>query len=257
MSESYRDSFRDAEKVRAYEYDEYAPRSYPSLIWELQKKRLLEVADRLTTAVGPVKYLDFACGSGRVLSFLAERVSESVGVDVSAEMISAARRNVRKSTLLQGDITTEPVLADCKFDLVTAFRFILNAEPALRLSAMQELASRLASPASVLVFTNHGNLLSHKLLLAPLHLSRRGRQYGSRQGNYLTHLQVKLLVQRAGLRIENVYGYGLYSARALDVLSYGRLLKWEAKAANTPGLHRLGCDRLYVTRLASRPETKP
>jgi SAM-dependent methyltransferase len=216
----------------------------------MQKEKLFAVVDELVADGDPVRYLDFACGSGRILTALEDRVNEAVGLDISEEMISIARDRVRRAALVQGDITQELLLEGRKFELITAFRFILNAEPSLRLSAMKEVASRLASPRSVLVFTNHGNLLSHKLLLSPLHLSRRGRKYDSRQGNYLTHWQIERLVEAAGLQIDAVYGYGLLSARALTVASYESLRRWEAVAAGTPGLHRLGCDQMYVARLA-------
>jgi ubiquinone/menaquinone biosynthesis C-methylase UbiE len=77
--------------------------------------------------------LDFACGTGRILSLASEYFGEVVGVDVSAEMIRQASvpPNVRIQLI---DLTRESL--ERRFDVATAFRFFLNAEDPLRRDAL-------------------------------------------------------------------------------------------------------------------------
>jgi len=82
-----------------------------------------------------IYHLDFACGTGRILHYLAGRVSCSVGVDLSPSMIEVASRNNKTSEIIQTDITRNDVLGERKFNLITAFRFFQmhNQHCALRL----------------------------------------------------------------------------------------------------------------------------
>ena len=47
-------------------------------------------------------------------------------------MLALARERCPHAKVILGDVTTTPGLAPGPFDLITAFRFFLNAEPTLR-----------------------------------------------------------------------------------------------------------------------------
>ena len=119
--------------IRTYEVGYYAA------LWEKIEKPLLQAT--LRELGGPQKKcLDFACGTGRITTVAADHFAEVVGVDVSALMLASApgADNVR---LQQIDITQQS-LGDT-FDVVTAFRFFLNAEQQLRREALEAIRKHL------------------------------------------------------------------------------------------------------------------
>ena len=67
------------------------------------------------------RYLDFACGTGRLLSFLENNFAASTGVDISKDMLNIAEKYRKKSELICGDITREHLLDGRKYDIFTAF----------------------------------------------------------------------------------------------------------------------------------------
>ena len=245
MTSSYGAHFRAEDEAVKYEAKEYAAESYPTLLWQIEQEQLRKIIQVLHQRTRRPRVLDFACGTGRITSFLEQYFDRIVGVDTSAAMLGIASRRVTQAQLVQGDLTSGGVLRDGQFDLITAFRFFANAEPALRASAVARLGSLLKDSSSLLVFNNHGNLLSHKLVAAPIHLAkRRGRRHES--GNYMTHGQVVRLAEGAGLRIEGVLGYGMFSAKALALVGYRRLLAGEERLTGAPGLQRVGVNQLYT-----------
>jgi SAM-dependent methyltransferase len=101
------------------------------------------------------RYLDFACGSGRILSVIAPYFREVVAVDVSENMIQLARTAVPDATFHLRDLTTQD--ADIgHFDLISAFRFFGNAEDYLRRAVLEVLRKKVA-PHGMLLLNNHRN----------------------------------------------------------------------------------------------------
>ena len=94
--------------------------------------------------------IDFACGTGRVIQFLSSRSAQVIGVDISAAMLGVARGRAPGARLIEGDVTVDPGLLTETADIVTAFRFLLNAEPPLRAAALDWMRDRLA-PGGVLI----------------------------------------------------------------------------------------------------------
>ena len=59
-------------------------------------------------ATGPSKrYLDFACGSGRILQQISPHFGETVAVDVAASMMEQAREKVPGATFHLADLTKD------------------------------------------------------------------------------------------------------------------------------------------------------
>lgn len=100
------------------------------------------------------KFLDFACGTGRWISYLEGRFRESVGIDVSEEMLKIAKTKCKRTRFICNDITTSHCLDDEKFSVVTAFRFFLRAEDSLRRSVLNQLR-RVVADDGVLIFNVH------------------------------------------------------------------------------------------------------
>ena len=143
-------------------------------------------------------------------------------------------------------ITAAGVPVEGQYDLITAFRFFLNAEPALRTAAMQALASRMRDETSWLVFNNHGNLFSSKLVAWPVHRLRNLGKGWQPKGNYLRHAEVMRLLRAAGLRLVRRFGVGVFGGSICQRLPYEVALRWERWCAGNRLLNRFGQDVVYV-----------
>ncbi len=145
-------------------------------------------------------YLDFACGTGRIINHIAPLFDSSVGIDVSKSMLAEAKVNYPKAKYIEGDITLVPDSSPEQFDLITAFRFFPNAEQDLRNLAMKALALRL-KPGGMLVFNNHlvKDSASHRAEKL-LFINRKKR---------MMHSEVVSLVQRENLLIDEQFHYGI------------------------------------------------
>ncbi len=245
---SYREQFADPARAAEYEDRQWQRATYPALIWQLEQVWLDEYLATSPVPPEQMAYLDFACGTGRVLSYLEARVRSARGIEISAAMLDIARNKVRHADLVRADITATSDV-EASYDLITCFRFLLNAEPDLRHHALRGLAARLKGPDSRLLLDNHGNLTSYKALRWPGSVVRRGRPQRESAGNVLGHDEVLGLTAQAGLIAERRRGYGFLSGMAVRVLGYERVLRWERRLAAVPALERLGVHQLYVCRL--------
>ena len=74
-----------------------------------------------------VSILELGCGTGRVTFPLAEKAKQVIGVDISKEMISKAKKQVKRENIefLLGDMTS--LNLNTKFDLIIAPFRVLQA----------------------------------------------------------------------------------------------------------------------------------
>jgi predicted TPR repeat methyltransferase len=141
------------------------------------------------------------------MEFLSGRVGSIIGVDVSPEMLSIARRKLPTGRLVCADLTKANSFVDRKYDLITAFRFLANAEARLRRDALEVLA-RLLSDSGLLVINSH----QHADALYP----RTSAAYHVLTGQRISLSEEPLntakmidLLEGVGLRILKVYAVGL------------------------------------------------
>jgi SAM-dependent methyltransferase len=179
--------------IRTYEVGYYAA------LWEKIEKPLVQAT--LRELGGPQKKcLDFACGTGRITTVAADHFAEVVGVDVSALMLASAHHanNVR---LQQIDITQQS-LGDT-FDVVTAFRFFLNAEQRLRREALEAIRKHLKRDGR-LVCNIQMNATS------PMGVASRVANHipYSRMRNTMSSGEFSALLKSAGFTVERVTPYG-------------------------------------------------
>ncbi len=171
------------------------------LIWAIEQRILDTILDSFLSDC-TVDYLDFACGTARILAHLEKRVTSSTGVDRSPEMLKIAKTRAVCSQLFQADITRETALDNAQFDLISAFRFFPNAEPQLRQEVMQELVGHLRSDG-LLVFNNHRSTTFARNRLARL-VTR-----GVKGNQGMSPQEVRELVEQAGLKIVAIYHTGI------------------------------------------------
>lgn len=241
---SYRDQFDNADSASRYDAVEYGPRSWATLLWSVEQAALSEILAAPNFVPRRERYLDFACGSGRVTRFLSPQFMTTVGVDITDSMLDLARRQVPDATFVQADVGTEPERPGADFDLITAFRFLLNADPEDRVPALRWMRSRLRDGASRAIVNNHGNLWTHKAIP---HAIRRFQSRGREpSGNVLSHREMIRLITEAGLAVESVHGMGLLGGSALKIIPFRTMERLQQALRGTPLLERLGEDQLYV-----------
>jgi SAM-dependent methyltransferase len=217
----------------------FAEDRYDGWIWEKEQEVLRGIVRAYATP-GHFRLLDFACGTGRVLQFLEPLAREAVGVDVSSEMLRLAAGNVRQARLINADITRDRALLGDQFDLITAFRFFLNANDGLRRDALTALRDMLRD-GGVLVANIHVNLWSLKL---PSHLFRR---WVRRQSINATSIRsMTHLFHDHGFRVIRVIGVGWCSPRIFTLVGKRWASRIEELLERVPILTRCATDVIYV-----------
>lgn len=240
---SYREQFEGKESANIYDSVQYAPESYASLLWSIERTQLNTALHKVAPRAG-FAYLDFACGTGRILQQVAPLAQNAIGIEISAAMAELAQNNIEDVTIICKDITSPYDEIEGHYDVITAFRFVLNAEPELRIKALASLNTRLRDQTSRIILNNHGNLLSHKLVLFPLHkFKTRGRHMT--EGNYLSHRSLTRYACQAGLKIERVAGCGLIGGRLARLLPTDLVRRLETRFARSK-YSWLGSNQMYV-----------
>jgi SAM-dependent methyltransferase len=155
------------------------------------------------------RYLDFACGTGRITRLIEGMAAQSYGIDVAPGMLDVARRQCPKTTFLECDLTQQdPGLEPVR--LVTAFRFFGNAQEELRRSALRAI-HRLLVDGGYLVFNNHRNPVSLRNLL--LRIARRPLpDYHGRTVD-LHYWKLQSLLKETGFELMRSRGIGVWIFR--------------------------------------------
>jgi SAM-dependent methyltransferase len=196
----YRVTHFGEDKAREYDADLWDLGAAKGLTWAMEQRLLGRILDAFPARTA----LDFACGTGRVLGFLTHRGLDVTGVDISPDMLAVAHTHWPGAHLVAGDVTVTPDLLTGEFDLATAFRFFLNAEPDLRADAVRWL---------------HGVVRPGGRLVANFHLnpySARGLYTRARQGRAqrtMSVAQAKALLAAGGFRPLSVHGYDVLPFR--------------------------------------------
>ncbi|PBB23952.1 MULTISPECIES: class I SAM-dependent methyltransferase [unclassified Mesorhizobium] len=194
-------NYRSSHKTPGYgaDYAKTFRSGYYAALWSRIERPLVESI--LRPLGGPGRScLDFACGTGRVTTVAGPLFGEVVGVDVSQSMLACARvpGNVK---LVKADLTVAPLSR--RFDVVTAFRFFLNAEDTLKRDALSAIHEHL-NDGGLLVSNIHMNAASPMGLVCRFLNRIRGRVVRS---TLSIHAFRQMLVAN-GFVVERVIGYG-------------------------------------------------
>ena len=200
-TEDYRASH--LEKGRHYEAA-LAESPFDAYMSTWERRHLPAILRRLYPS-GPARYLDFACGTGRITEQVAASAHEAVGVDISPTMIEQARRKCPKVSFHLADLTTQDLELG-QFDLVTSFRFFGNAQDELRDNALRAITRHMAAGAH-LVINSHRN---PRALFA-----RLARLTGGDTSELDLDLpKLRALLARHGLRIVGLQPIGAWMYRS-------------------------------------------
>lgn len=245
----YREVHMSAQVAEGYDKVLFAEGSFANLVWLREQEFLRKVLNEHRAKLEHIDYLDFACGTGRIIAFVEPMVDNATGLDISQAMLDGARHVVRCATLQRGDITSDDSLAPGPFDLITAFRFVLNAQPPLRKQVLMTLSRRLRGPGSILIFNMHGNRWSYlalRILLDAVCFWKKR----SGERNYMSIRECRRLADECGLTIERIGVDGFVSPIALRVLPFRACLWLDRAIGRIPLLNRLGMDVVLVCRRA-------
>jgi len=237
--------YRDEHQGKGADYaDAFASIPHRALLWKLERRVLDRIWHERFASTRPA-YLDFACGTGRILGYLAPRARIAVGVDVSSTMLAIARDTVPHASLIEADVTRSDALGSARFDLITAFRFFPNAEATLRTEVMEKLAAHLA-PGGCLVFNNHMNETSLARRIARLRNGSVGDEGMMRAS------EVHDLVRGVGLHVVEAHPLGVlpFTERRLP-RPYWLCGQLESFVSRLPGVLPLAQDVIYVCRESS------
>ena len=80
---------------------------YRKMVWKWEQRTLSEIVDEYFGHQSVPHYSYFACGTGRILSHLEDKVDEAIGVDLSELMIYVAQQNTKRSKFYLADLTRE------------------------------------------------------------------------------------------------------------------------------------------------------
>lgn len=183
--------------IKTYEVGYYAD------LWRRIEGPLLEQLLLRLSKQGRNSCLDFACGTGRITAVVERYFERCHAIDVSDEMLSIARSSCSRAVLERRDVTQQPMTAT--FDVITAFRFFLNAEPTLRRAVLREFR-RMITDNGRIVINVHVNRTS---LLGVLYRMRNW-MLGRTVANTIGHRELRQLIEEADFCIEQTYWYGLY-----------------------------------------------
>ena len=168
-----------------------------------EKEILAQILSRWA-ANGVARYLDFACGTGRITQTLAPVAEESFGVDVSENMLDQARKKCPKTTFFLQDITRDP-LPEKGFDMVSAFRFFANAQNDLRVDALKAIRDHMKD-GGLFILNNHINTSTmHSVIL---------RTLTSEKPVGLNHSECHRLLATHGFVVREQYGVGFWMIRS-------------------------------------------
>jgi predicted TPR repeat methyltransferase len=234
---TYLDQWLNPENPELYDSIIYNDESYDSFIWSLQQPMLRQLAKSQRERTGSLRYLDFACGTGRVLTALEDLADEANGIDLAPPMVERARLK-SSANVVVADILDPSQRPEGMFDLITAFRFFLNVDPETREGVMRVLASLLRPGTGRLVFNIHGNKTSTAALV-------RLKPDAARSSNLMGTGEVRRLVEGAGLHIVSQEGFGL-SPRSLYHGGLARQVRAVDHRLSGPRLSRISHEVVYV-----------
>ncbi|MCQ1536891.1 methyltransferase domain-containing protein [Methanosarcina sp. KYL-1] len=244
LVEDYRNSHISDEISHDYEYKIYSKNSYDSIIWNFEKKILAKYFYLLKDQNGIIDYMDFACGTGRIISYIESlsAINENlVGVDVSDSMLKIAESKLTHSKLINADLTVDDVLEMQKFDLITSFRFVLNAQPELRDLAIKLIHDKLKNNHSFLIFNVHGNKYSYRLITYVIARSLWGRRL-----NHLSYWETEKIVEKYNLKIVSFYGIGFVPKVLYRFFPSGILCHVDSLLQRIPFIKYLAYDLVFI-----------
>lgn len=198
------DDYRHSHLQRGGSYDAtLAASPFDAYMTQLEREYLLSTVPSLFPAARP-RYLDFACGTGRITQTVAPLTAEAIGVDLSPSMLQEARRKCPSVRFVETDLTRADIDLG-SFDLITSFRFFGNAQDELRMAVLRTL-NRLLREGGYLIINSHRN--PHSIAATMLRLA------GVDEGLDLHYFKLKRLLREHGFEVARTRPIGAWMYRS-------------------------------------------
>jgi len=249
----YSDHYQGRSEARYYQDVMLRKGGFDDLLWRSEQKLLRRLMSRHCPAHRAASVLDFACGTGRILSFLKPRVGSVVGVDISQQMLEIAKEQVPGVDVLCADIVERPEDVPGDQDIITSFRFLLNAEHGLRESCFRALREKLRDDDSILIVGLHGNPLSRRALA---NLRNRLVTRSRPALRSFGMADMRALAAKCGLRVVDGTGTGYLPPTVEKLLPRGATSLVEGMLAGRPLLWKYGSNLIVVCKRAPLPVTR-
>lgn len=244
LEASYRQHYQASSAAEKYDREIYGPASHDSILWESEKSVLLRLLERTCPNHASAQALDFACGSGRILCFLRPLVRSLVGVDVSRAMLDVAASKVSDTQLICADILASSDEIPGDRDIISAFRFLLLAEPPLRVNCVRALVSKLKKDG-ILIMNTHGNPVSVRFLAS---LRNRWFRPETPPLPSFSLADMRELGEVCDLRIIAAGGVGFLPRSLTKRLPLGMVIGTERILSRLPLLWRLATNIIVVMK---------
>jgi 2-polyprenyl-3-methyl-5-hydroxy-6-metoxy-1,4-benzoquinol methylase len=235
-------------------YDRSLANRFELAIFQLEHVLLLELFRRLGSSDPDTRYLDFACGTGRILAVFKDVIRSKVGVDTSPGQLKLAREKVPDAELICGNVVTNPeLLQGRQFDLITSFRLLLNLERENRLPILRALRDHLA-PHGYLIVDNHMNrysvlgllaLLAHKVLRVP----KKPLVPAGRRGiiSTMSEREMRRTLAEAGMQVREIHRiFVLPGHKSFLFLPRRWLVPLETFLSRVPLVNQFSKNQIYV-----------
>lgn len=220
----------------------YSVDSYDNRVWALEKRTLDKILNKYYGGEQKIKdYLDFACGTGRICGFIESRAENSIGVDVSKEMLKIAKKKCLKTKLVLLDATKNNILNNKHFDLITSFRFFLNAEKKLKRKVLSEM-SKMLKKDGILIVNIHGNRQSIRHLPFAIRNLFDNETFLSE----LTKNEFEKYLKEQNLVIKELYGLSFMPVFFAKILPYELWLFIEKSISRIKFINRYAIDLVLV-----------
>lgn len=244
----YRKSHTQPGKGTRYDAT-YAPGRALAFYWDHFERPYLEAQFARVRQANPGgRYLDFACGTGRILGVGAAFFETPVGIDVSAEMTVVARAKVPNAQIIEADVLTDSIDFG-QFDIATLFRFLLRAG-SLREDVLGWLRT-VVRDGGTLIVNNHRN--AHSLRGLIYRIGHRLHPDGF-EHELLTDHEVEAMLRRHGFEVTEGFGFGFVpSFRGRLLLPPRWLLTIERRLTRSGRLTRFAKNRVYICVAVSGP----
>lgn len=259
MQNQYKSAYSDLYINRSDiggKYNKAIGNKFEESIFELEQWVLSQIFADISCAEQK-KYMDFACGTGRIIKYISEHVkfAEYFGLDLSVGMLEVAKSSINNTRVkfMARNIIHQPF--DKKMDVITSFRLFLNLEKNNREILIKEINKMLADDG-ILVINNHMNryslkglmaFLIHKILHKPLKSQAKPGEKSII--NTSTHAEFKRLLEFGGLEIVKIYRISVIPGhKRLIPLPKKLFIETEKIFSRIPILNRLAKDQIFVCR---------
>ncbi|GJL52101.1 MAG: hypothetical protein NPIRA01_33280 [Nitrospirales bacterium] len=235
-------------------YDKGISNNFELTIFELEKKILLLIFNRWSQLGSNLSLLDYACGTGRILSVLKDVIPTKVGMDASAIQLKKAKEKNIGAELILGNIVTESqLLSGRKFSFITSFRLFLNLEKKNRVPVLKGLYDVL-DENGVLILDNHMNRYSLLGMVAwfmrkVLGYKKKSQLQPGERGiiDTMSEGELRGHLAEAGFVVREVHRlFVLPGNKNILLLPRNMLIKLEEKISNTPVLNKLSKNQIFV-----------